>query len=112
MPTLWECMDKAHPQTALGTIPQSRLNLSLPVSILWVSLSGQATGGAVYPSYWPAVLNSRLLIKNTNSHSANTGHGVASASCCTSAREEKNAAGVGESLARSGSAPEVRAGSA
>jgi len=49
-------MDTAFPETALGTAPQSRRDLSLPVSMLLAPLSGEATGGTVCPE-----LNSRFL---------------------------------------------------
>ena len=48
MPAMWEeGMDKARPQTAMGTAPQPRLDLSLPVSVLRAPLLGAATGGAL-----------------------------------------------------------------
>jgi hypothetical protein len=56
MPEVSSGSDKAHPQTALGTVTQPRRDLSLPVSALRAPLSGEATGGALCPA-----LNSRLV---------------------------------------------------
>jgi hypothetical protein len=50
MPEVSSGSDKAHPQTALGTVTQPRRNLSLPVLFLRASLSGEATGGALCPA--------------------------------------------------------------
>jgi hypothetical protein len=47
-------MDNAHPQTVLGTTPQPRRAVSLPVSGLWAPVSREAMGGEVCPA-----LNSR-----------------------------------------------------
>jgi hypothetical protein len=56
MPEVSSGGDKAHPQTALGTVIQPRRNLFLPVSALRAPLSSEATGGALCPA-----LNSHFL---------------------------------------------------
>jgi len=62
LPQVWAGLDEAHTQTALGTAPQPSRDLSLSVSVLRASLSGEATGGAVCPA-----LNSRLLLETAPS---------------------------------------------